>query len=56
MIRKLLASVVLLAFATFILQAQNTISGTVTDAETGEPSNSPCKVLTKIIANLCDNF
>ena len=37
MIQKLLASVVLLVFATFMLQAQNTISGTVTDAETGEP-------------------
>lgn len=37
MIQKLLASVVLLVFATFMLNAQNTISGTVTDAETGEP-------------------
>ena len=37
MTQKLLASVVLLVFATFMLNAQNTISGTVTDAETGEP-------------------
>lgn len=35
--RKLLASVVLIICATFTLQAQNTVSGTVTDAETGEP-------------------
>lgn len=37
MIQKLLASVVLLAFATFTLQAQSTVSGQITDAETGEP-------------------
>lgn len=37
MIQKLLASVVLIICATLTLQAQNTVSGTVTDAETGEP-------------------
>lgn len=37
MIQKLLASVVLIICATLTLHAQSTVSGTVTDAETGEP-------------------